>query len=123
MRSLFRFSLWIILSGLLFSPAEGVCLLPFPHAAFDNETCDPSVNSSVIRYQPSVRRIGKDAEDSSGIRRHEAPPQSSVATGFALKTSPRRLESVVSGFTGFDACQSINKDLQSGLKTRPPPLA
>ena len=57
---LLRLSLGLILSGLLFSPAEGVCLLPF---TTDKPESEYQANTGNIRYQESVFRIEKSRND------------------------------------------------------------
>ena len=56
MTAVLRISLSIVLSGLLFSPAEGVCLLPLPADMPDTEY---EANTGTVRYLESIFRIEK----------------------------------------------------------------
>ncbi|HJS52805.1 MAG TPA: hypothetical protein VJ781_12965 [Pyrinomonadaceae bacterium] len=63
-RSIKFIALFAILAGLLFSPAEGICLLPFPQGTSDVETRDVSLGNDAIGYQKSLRRIAAGEKNS-----------------------------------------------------------
>jgi hypothetical protein len=118
MTAFLRISLWLILSGLLFSPAEGVCLLPFPSEVNESEY---EANTGIVRYQESVFRIEKPRNGSFPGHR---PEQQS--TPFVVDSS--FFDSATSIYSLFGCSRSEpatrfhkQESLQDALTIRPPP--
>jgi hypothetical protein len=55
-----RISLLLILAGLLFSPAEGVCLLPF-HGPTAGDNSNRSLTKGQSRYQAAIKHFGNES--------------------------------------------------------------
>lgn len=122
MKRLSRLSLMIVVAGLLFSPAEGICLLPFPHVALDAETHDSSVEAGTFRYQKSIRRIEKDPGERTG----KVSDRDSTDSGSGYPASDRflfRLAYAVGIAVDLGTTPFVKSHFLSAHNTRPPPLA
>ena len=122
MKRLSRLSQIIVLAGLLFSPAEGICLLPFPHAALDAETHESSIESGPLQYQKSIRRIEKDPGERTG----KVCDRESTDSGSGYPASDRfrfRLAYAVGIAVDLGTTPFVKSHILSAHNTRPPPLA
>ena len=122
MKRLSKLSQMIVLAGLLFSPAEGICLLPFPHVAFDAETRNSSIEAGTFRYQKSIRRIEKDRGERTG----KVSDRDSTNSGSGYPASDKflfRLAYAVGIAVDLGTTPSVKRHFLSAHKTRPPPLS
>ena len=112
----------IVLAGLLFSPAEGICLLPFPHVALDAETSNSSIEAGTFRYQNSIRRIEKDRGERAG----KVSDRDSTDSGSGYSASDKflfRPAYAVGIAIDLGATPFVKRHFLSAHKTRPPPLS
>jgi len=122
MKRLSRLTQIIVLAGLLFSPAEGICLLPFPHVALDAETHDSSIESGTFRYQKSIRRMEKDPGERTG----KVSERESADSGPGYPASDRflfRLAYKIGIEVDLGTLPFVKSHFLSAHNTRPPPLA
>ena len=69
MNRFWKTSLLVILLGLLFSPAEGICLLPIRDAVPVDAVREYSVSSRPTRFQSTVIRAEKNPDDANKFGR------------------------------------------------------
>ena len=112
----------IVVAGLLFSPAEGICLLPFPHATLDAGTHDTSIEAGTFRFQKSIRRFEKDPGERTG----KVSERDSIDSGSGYPASDRfllRLAYAAGIAVDLSTTPFVKNHFLTAHNTRPPPLA
>jgi hypothetical protein len=114
-----RIGLLLILAGLLFSPAEGICLLPIRGPAA-GEASNNSVAKGEYRYQAAIKHFGnKSGADNAG---NPISKSNGAKIGAAADLSiDPPLGLVVSGADQVPAISSYHGEHFCELRSRPPP--
>jgi hypothetical protein len=120
MRAPLRISLWFVLSGLLFSPAEGVCLLPFPPGLVQHRQ---KANTRTFPYQETVLKIEKHSKERSSPHRcSKFADQGALPGAFfdvTANVATFTEETVRTAASG----RYLHEDTQARQTIRPPPAA
>ena len=116
-----RIGLWLILSGLLFSPAEGICLLPFPSDDRGNLERESNLRSGAQRYQESICRAEKGRKKSTYRSAKDVFP---LAVGQSPAAPVDALFGPAGSVIGYHHLHFYKSEgLQHQLNIRPPPSA
>jgi len=119
-RSQKRIALCAILAGLLFSPAEGIYLLPFPASLF-GQTRGVSLNNA-YGYQKSVRRIERDQEKPDSTSQSIGnSPSTAIGISPIHPHLPTLGNSALATSNLFDEVLARIQPFPKTLYSRPPP--